>query len=44
VGADGSYTCDDGSEPECEEGSDPVLSSNGATIVCQLASGSEAEG
>ncbi|HLL93047.1 MAG TPA: hypothetical protein VK252_08920, partial [Solirubrobacteraceae bacterium] len=44
VGANGSYTCDDGSEPECEEGSDPVLSSDGSTIVCQVASGSEVEG
>jgi hypothetical protein len=31
---DGSFSCRDGSEPACEDGSSPTLSRNGSTLVC----------
>ncbi len=33
---DGSFSCDDGSEPECESGAAPTLASNGKSLVCVL--------
>lgn len=37
-GADGSYSCADGSEPSCADGSDPILSSSSAVPLCVIAS------
>ena len=33
---EGSFSCDDGSEPACEDGTQPTLSSNRARPVCDL--------
>ncbi len=32
--ADGAFSCEEGSEPECEDGATPTLSSTGASLVC----------
>ncbi len=34
VRASGSFTCSDGSEPECEDGADPTASRNGRSLLC----------
>ncbi len=34
----GSFACQDGSEPECEDGSTPTRSSNGRSLVCPIVS------
>jgi len=34
---DGSFRCEDGSEPTCEDGTIPVLSGDGSTLVCSAA-------
>lgn len=40
-----SFVCDDGSQPECEGGSFPIESKNGATLLCnQPAKGTPAKG
>jgi hypothetical protein len=33
--SDGSFSCNDGSEPACEGDSSPVISRNGLTLVCR---------
>lgn len=33
-GGDGSYACQDGSQPACSDGSDPTPSDNGSMLVC----------
>jgi hypothetical protein len=33
---DGSFSCRDGSEPECEGESTPARAPNGATLVCPV--------
>jgi hypothetical protein len=38
----GSFSCDDGSEPECEDGATPTVSRNGRSLVCPPASEGEA--
>jgi hypothetical protein len=35
---DGSFACDDGSEPECEDGATPKASRSGKSLVCLVAS------
>jgi hypothetical protein len=35
-GADGSFSCEDGSEPACRDGSDPAPSSKGAAPLCPV--------
>jgi hypothetical protein len=37
---DGSFSCDDESEPGCESGSAPTLSSDRSTLICNVATGS----
>jgi hypothetical protein len=32
---DGSYSCDDGSEPVCQDGAIPTFSKNGSTLICK---------
>lgn len=32
---DGSYSCDDGSEPLCQDGAMPTFSNNGSTLICK---------
>jgi hypothetical protein len=44
VGAEGSFSCEDGSEPLCEDGATPTRSSNGKSLVCAVSSESEASG
>jgi hypothetical protein len=39
---DGSFSCDDGSEPECEDGAAPKASRNGKSLVCLVATEDEA--
>ena len=34
VRATDSFTCDDGSEPDCENGSVPIVAANGSTLLC----------
>ncbi len=34
AGANGSFSCDDGSEPRCEDGATPTRSSNGQALLC----------
>jgi hypothetical protein len=42
IGApDGSFSCDDGSEPTCEAGLTAVSSSEGSGLVCEVAQGPE---
>ena len=38
-GANGSFSCSDGSEPECEDGAEPTRSSNGRSLVCAILDG-----
>lgn len=38
---DGSFSCDDGSEPECEGGATPAASRNGKSLVCLVAAEDE---
>ncbi len=33
---DGSFSCDDGSEPECEDGATPTVSPNGKDLLCPV--------
>ena len=40
--SDGSFSCDDGSEPECEDGATPTPSRNGKSLVCAVLSEGEA--
>ena len=42
---EGAFTCTDGSEPGCEEGFNPVASSDGSTLLCkpETGGGEEAE-
>lgn len=42
--ADGSYACDDGSEPTCEDGSAPVRLSGTGQPMCRLSPGQASEG
>jgi hypothetical protein len=42
--AEGSFSCEDGSEPLCEDGATPTRSTNGKSLVCTVASESEATG
>jgi hypothetical protein len=39
---DGSFSCDDGSEPECEDGATPTASRNGKSLVCLVTTEDEA--
>jgi hypothetical protein len=41
--ANGSFSCDDGSEPECEGGANPTLSHNGKGLLCPVIAESESE-
>ncbi len=34
---DGSFSCNDGSKPECEDGATPKVSNNGKSLVCLVA-------
>ena len=36
---DGSFSCDDGSEPGCENGSEPILSGDRSALVCEVGPG-----
>jgi hypothetical protein len=38
---DGSFSCADGSEPECEDGVEPTPSSNGKSLVCAILAGED---
>lgn len=38
-GSDGSYSCEDGSEPACASGAEPTPSSDGSKLLCPVASG-----
>ncbi len=40
--SDGSFSCDDGSEPECESGATPAPSRNGKSLLCPVPAESEA--
>jgi hypothetical protein len=40
--SDGSFACDDGSEPECEDGATPTPSRNGKSLVCAVLSEGDA--
>ncbi len=40
--ADGSFSCDDGSEPGCEGGATPASSRNGKSLLCPVAAEGEA--
>jgi hypothetical protein len=40
--SDGSFACDDGSEPECEDGATPKASRTGNSLVCLVAAEGEA--
>ncbi len=42
--ASGSFSCDDESEPGCESGSTPVLSSDGSTLLCNVLASDERAG
>ncbi len=42
AGRDGSFSCDDGSEPECEDGATPTSSRNGKSLLCPVAAEGEA--
>jgi hypothetical protein len=44
LGAEGSFSCEDGSEPLCENGATPKRSSDGKSLVCAVASEPEASG
>lgn len=44
LGAEGSFSCADSSEPLCEDGATPTRSSDGKSLVCALASEPEAAG
>jgi hypothetical protein len=44
LGAEGSFSCQDGSEPLCEDGATPARSGNGESLVCAMASEPEATG
>jgi hypothetical protein len=39
----GSFACDDGSEPECESGATPTRSGNGKRLLCPSLNGDETE-
>jgi hypothetical protein len=39
--ANGSFSCSDGSEPECEDGATPVASRKGNSLVCPVSSEGE---
>ncbi len=39
----GSFSCSDGSEPECEDGATPTRSANGKSLLCPLATEEESE-
>jgi hypothetical protein len=39
--SDGSFSCDDGSEPECESGATPTPSRSGKSLLCPVAAESE---
>ncbi|HTC72696.1 MAG TPA: hypothetical protein VK655_07395 [Solirubrobacteraceae bacterium] len=39
--ANGSFSCSDGSEPECENGATPIASRKGKSLVCPVASEDE---
>jgi len=34
---EGSFSCDDGSEPGCKDGATPVIAADGASLVCAVA-------
>jgi hypothetical protein len=38
-GGDGSYSCEDGSEPACASGVEPVRSSDGSKLLCPIETG-----
>jgi hypothetical protein len=40
-GTDGTFSCGDGSEPECENGATPTASRKGNSLVCPVASEAE---
>jgi hypothetical protein len=44
LGAEGSFSCEDGSEPLCENGATPKRASNGKSLQCAVASEPEASG
>lgn len=39
--ADGTFSCSDGSEPECEDGATPTPSHKGKSLVCPVSSEAE---
>jgi hypothetical protein len=39
----GSFSCDDGSEPACEDGATPTVSRNGRSLVCPVAGEGDGE-
>jgi hypothetical protein len=41
--AEGTFSCSDGSEPECESGAKPTASRKGDALVCPVAGATEAE-
>jgi hypothetical protein len=41
--ANGSFSCADGSEPECEDGASPTRSHNGKTLLCPVIAEPESE-
>ena len=44
LASDGGFSCEDGSEPTCENGVEPILSSNQSALLCAVLPGeSEAE-
>lgn len=41
--ADGTFSCNDGSEPECEDGATPTASHKGTRLVCPVSTEADAE-
>jgi hypothetical protein len=41
--ADGTFSCSDGSEPECEDGATPTASRKGTSLVCPVSSEAQSE-
>jgi hypothetical protein len=41
--ANGSFSCSDGSEPECEDGANPTRSHNGKSLLCPVIAEPESE-
>ncbi len=43
IDGEGAFSCQDGSEPRCEEGLLPILSESGVALVCEAEPGEESD-